>query len=359
MQNSDSKQIFSKQKILLGAACAVCAAVLIYTVPLIFSDLFLHRGISLFEKGEPAGALKSFQAALFWDDDNPEIFRNIGDVYRARIHAEMEAFFRKNRSRKVIRVMPPVKLSDTDEETVYEEKVKVRQPSSSEIKKKIKSGAGDEERIQEHVVFVTPRFPGSGKDYEKKGITAYKAGILLNPSDARLYHGMAEIMQFGASVDDTEKVFRKAVTLDPNNPNIHYSFALFYLRKNMKASALGEMRKAVMIFPRESHRAFRSWIENGGTVGELPDVAGTSPSALYRLGLYFEKVKLPERAISAFTASCSAVGGNPDYREIQEDPPSNLLPHLLDRLERYGMKEEYGYYHGLWNRFLETYRNTG
>lgn len=341
-----------------GAALLVCLIFVVILFPLLISDIYLRRGISAAKDKNMEKAETLFQRALLWDDDNSETYRELGELYLRASSAEIDRFFKQYRIKKLIRSQPPVKLSSQVGDEVFDEKVTVKELTGSEIRRRLKQGPGEIRAVSEETVWVFPPYPGSSQGYEKKAVKVFRKGIELNPYDARLYRGMAEAMQWAAKVKETEAVFKRAVELDPNNPNIHFSFSLFYLRKKKKEHALLEMRKAASLYPFDARRAYTQWVANGGRIDELKAVAGTSPTALCNLGLYFENKKYPIRATDVFLTACHVVGGNSSTDIPGEQSRFTLLPLLLKKLEQHGKEKEYDHYKSLWRNDLEEESGT-
>ena len=64
---------------------------------------------------------------------------------------------------------------------------------------------------------------------------------------------------FPSTAKKAEREFLEALRLEPDNPDIHYQFGLYYKVMRQRARALGEMQTAVRLNPR--HRAAREELE--------------------------------------------------------------------------------------------------
>ena len=230
-------QLFAKKYLPFWGAVLIALAALVILFPLFMADVYFQRALASAREAskneDPDQGEAAFQkvedlfaAALFWDDDNPEIYRGQGDLYVRASHTELESFLKAHRVKKVIRSQPPVKLKEKQGEEIRDPAVKVKDLTPAEVRAKIKKGEQRVPRFTEETVYITPPYPGSANGYEKKAVQAYNAGIALNPLDARLFLGLAAMMQFKAPFEKTEAVFRRAVQLDPNNANVQFSFGM-------------------------------------------------------------------------------------------------------------------------------------
>lgn len=352
----EHKTEFSRKRQHLSFAVICIAAVLLISVllPLMASNIYYIRGCRAFENGEGEKAEVLLRTALFWDDDNSETYLALGNVYVRASQLEMDEYLRVNRRIRTLYSQPPVSLEKKKGEEIFEKKVKVKELTATDVKRSIRKGQGNAQRVTKEVIHIYPEYPGSRYGYEKKGVAAFRKGIALNPFDARLYHGLARVMQFAAKTKQTEAVFRKAVELDPNNPNIRYSFAFFYLRNGMKLDGINEMRTAVAIFPARARRAYSEWIQYGGSSRDLQSIAGASPTALWNLGLFFERKKNLFDARKAFVAACRSVGADPSCLEPPELPPRTLVKTLLSKLEHHGLSREHSLFSSLWKDWIES-----
>jgi tetratricopeptide (TPR) repeat protein len=349
----EKKKPVGKHILLLAVGGAVALVSILILFPLFISDIYLQRGLTASESGDGIKAEKLLNTALFWDDDNPEIYLALGDVYAKASHVEMLEFLRTHKRTSVIRTEPPVLVKDTKGTEIFEEPVKVKELTPKDVRVNIRKGNRSADHIKEEIVYSFPAYPGSDHGYEKRAVEMFRKGIELNPYDSRLYHGCARMMQFAATVPQTEAVFRKAAELDPNNPNIYYSFALFYLRKNKHMQGVLNMGHAVSIYPFRAGDAYAAWRQNGGRFDELKAIAGASPTALWKLGLFFERQGYKGRAADAFLTACQVIGGNSAYRFPNELSPGQLLPNLLKKVAEYGYTEEKRYFQNLWEVELE------
>ncbi len=318
------------------------------------SNIYYLQGLSAFEKGEGEKAEKLFNTALFWDDDNSDIYLALGSIYLRASKSEMEEYFRVHRKIKTVYSQPPVSLEQKKGEEIFEVKVEVKELTTKDVRYKIRKGDNQELRITKEILHSYPSYPGSAEGHEQKAVEAFRKGILLNPLDARLYHRLAEAMQFAAEPAQTQAVFRKAVELDPNNPNIHFSFSLFYLRKGMKPDGINEMRNVVSLFPLQAHKAYSEWRKYGGSINDLLSIAGASPTGLYSLGLFFEQKKYPVRAREAFYIACKTISARASFRDPVELPSHDILSLLLEKLEKYGLNKEHAYFKALWEKDLNN-----
>jgi tetratricopeptide (TPR) repeat protein len=64
---------------------------------------------------------------------------------------------------------------------------------------------------------------------------------------------------YPSTAKKAEREFLEALRLEPDNPDIHYQFGLYYKVMRQRARALGEMQTAVRLNPR--HRAAREELE--------------------------------------------------------------------------------------------------
>ena len=143
-----------------------------------------------------------------------------------------------------------------------------------------------------------------------------------------------------------------AVELDPNNPNIHFSFSLFYLRKGLKSDGINEMRQVVSIYPFQARNAYIEWRKYGGSLDDLISIAGASPTGLWHLGVYFEGKKYLAQAREAYLIACKSISARSSFRVLNELSPHVLLPKLLKKLKHYGLDKERDYYKALWKKDL-------
>jgi tetratricopeptide (TPR) repeat protein len=348
IMEKEEKKAKGTYYLVLGLAVAAAIAAIVILFPLFLSDIYYQWGMTASEQGDGIKAEKMFSTALFWDDDNSEIYLALGDVYMKASHIEMKEFRRTHKRAKVIRSEAPVLIENTKGTEVFEKPVQVKELSAKDVRINIKKREKPKTSRKEEVVYSFPAYPGSRHGYEKKAVEAFLKGIKLNPYDARLFHGYARMMQFAAPVQRTEEVFNKAAALDPNNPNIHFSFGLFYLWKGKNSKGVLEMAKTVAIYPFKAREAYTVWRNNGGRLDELKAIAGSSPTALWELGAYYEKEGYSGRSMDAFLTACQVIGGNADYRFPNELPPERLLPKLLKKLNAYGYTEESRYFQKLW-----------
>jgi tetratricopeptide (TPR) repeat protein len=91
-------------------------------------------------------------------------------------------------------------------------------------------------------------------------IKVYARLVDLVP-DVALYRAKLAIsMAFHPpTAKQAEREFLEAVRLEPNNPDLHYQFALYYKAMKVKSRAITELETAVRLNPR--HRLARTELE--------------------------------------------------------------------------------------------------
>ncbi|MFH1706608.1 MAG: hypothetical protein ABIF71_01625 [Planctomycetota bacterium] len=350
----DRKRIF----LFLGGAGLLAAALVL--VPLIAADIQYLRGVravrAMAATEDPARAAalydraeRAFRSALWFDDDNPGYYRELGDLYRRAAYAEMQAYMRTHAVVTGIRVQPAVPIEAVQDGAVIGPRIPVTERTPQEVRQTIRTGRDTADGVREETVVNAPPYPGSSRGLEKQAVAAYREGIRLNPLDARLYHGLADMLQYGGDPAIVEQAFQRAVALDPQNPNIRVSLAGFLLRRDRREEAVHEMRTAVAILPASAAKAFTDWLAAGGRTDELLPIAGVSPTALGALGGFWDGRREPRRAGDACLAACQAIGGRTDD-EPQETPLADLKPRLLEQLTRLGLIKERDYFAGLWSK---------
>ena len=79
--------------------------------------------------------------------------------------------------------------------------------------------------------------------------------------DVPAYHTRLAIAMacWPRTAKQAEREFLEALRLDPDNPDIHYQFGLYYKAMRQRARAVGELRTAVQLNPR--HRLARQELE--------------------------------------------------------------------------------------------------
>ena len=343
-----------RKRFIYGVLYVAAILFIIVLFPLMISNIYYLRGQAALKKGDGDRAEELLRTALFWDNDNSEIYLALGNIYLNASRIEMEEYFRVHCITETVYTQPPVSFDTVHGDEIYEDRVEVKELTAKDVRKNIRTGDRNKHKTTKEIVHTYPPFPGSREGYEKKGVEMFRKGIRLNPYDARLYHGLARIMQFAAEPKETEAVFRRAAELDPNNPNIHFSFALFCQRKGMKREGINQMRAAVSVFPVQASKAYKEWIKYGGTVSDLMSIAGGSPTALWKLGLYFEREQYPVRARDAFLAACRSIGAGLPYIPSYEIPSQTLAENLLKKLEQYKLLKEHAFYQGLWEPDTDT-----
>ena len=91
-------------------------------------------------------------------------------------------------------------------------------------------------------------------------IKLYARIVDMAPQVASYHVRLAIAMaSYPATAKKAEREFLEALRLDPDNPDIHYQFGLYYKVMRQRARALGEMQTAVRLNPR--HRAAREELE--------------------------------------------------------------------------------------------------
>jgi tetratricopeptide (TPR) repeat protein len=91
-------------------------------------------------------------------------------------------------------------------------------------------------------------------------IKLYARIVDMAPQVAAYHVRLAIAMaSYPSTAKRAEREFLEAVRIDPDNPDIHYQFGLYYKVMRQRARALGEMQTAVRLNPR--HRAAREELE--------------------------------------------------------------------------------------------------
>jgi hypothetical protein len=91
-------------------------------------------------------------------------------------------------------------------------------------------------------------------------IKLYARIVDMAPQVASYHVRLAIAMaSYPATAKKAEREFLEALRLDPDNPDIHYQFGLYYKVMRQRARALAEMQTAVRLNPR--HRAAREELE--------------------------------------------------------------------------------------------------
>ena len=91
-------------------------------------------------------------------------------------------------------------------------------------------------------------------------IKLYARIVDMAPQVAGYHVRLAIAMaSFPSTAKKAEREFLEALRLEPDNPDIHYQFGLYYKVMRQRARALGEMQTAVRLNPR--HRAAREELE--------------------------------------------------------------------------------------------------
>jgi tetratricopeptide (TPR) repeat protein len=91
-------------------------------------------------------------------------------------------------------------------------------------------------------------------------IKVYARLVDLVPNNAIYRAKLAIAMAFHPpSAKQAEREFLEATRLEPNNPDLHYQFALYYKAMKVKSRAITELETAVRLNPR--HRLARTELE--------------------------------------------------------------------------------------------------
>jgi tetratricopeptide (TPR) repeat protein len=91
-------------------------------------------------------------------------------------------------------------------------------------------------------------------------IKLYARIVDLAPQVAHYHVRLAIAMaSYPATAKKAEREFLAALRLEPDNPDIHYQFGLYYKVMRQRARALAEMQTAVRLNPR--HRPAREELE--------------------------------------------------------------------------------------------------
>ena len=110
----------------------------------------------------------------------------------------------------------------------------------------------DQLKLQAEVAMTVSDYPNAIKAFVKL--------INLAPRDAALRAKLAIAMaSYPKTAKGAEREFIEALRIDPDNPDLHYQFGMYYKVMKQRARALSEMQTAVRLNPR--HAMARSELE--------------------------------------------------------------------------------------------------
>ena len=91
-------------------------------------------------------------------------------------------------------------------------------------------------------------------------VQSYLRLVELAPNVA-VYHVRLAIAMalWPKTAKQAEREFLEAIRLEPNNPDIHYQFGIYYKAMKVRSRAIAEMRTAVKLNPR--HKQAREELE--------------------------------------------------------------------------------------------------
>ena len=103
----------------------------------------------------------------------------------------------------------------------------------------------DQLKLQAEVAMTVSDYPNA--------IKAFVQLINLAPRDASLRAKLAIAMaSYPKTAKGAEREFLEAIRIDPDNPDLHYQFGMYYKVMKQRARALAEMQTAVRLNPRHA-----------------------------------------------------------------------------------------------------------
>ena len=103
----------------------------------------------------------------------------------------------------------------------------------------------DQLKLQAEVAMTVSDYPNA--------IKAFVQLINLAPRDASLRAKLAIAMaSYPRTAKGAEREFVEALRIDPDNPDLHYQFGMYYKVMKQRARALSEMQTAVRLNPRHA-----------------------------------------------------------------------------------------------------------
>ena len=93
----------------------------------------------------------------------------------------------------------------------------------------------------------------------------YEEAILKGPANAIYHQGLGSIYDKLSETQESEREFRKAVLLDPQNVTIHLYLSQYFLSQNKESDFLYHLDKVVQLYN-------KSGMRGGGPLGHLADM---------------------------------------------------------------------------------------
>jgi len=140
----------------------------------------------------------------------------------------------------------PVEAADAPEEPVAAPPPPRTEPPAATGMPSVDPGPSmDQLQLQAEVAMTVSDYPNA--------IKAFVQLINLAPRDAALRAKLAIAMaSYPRTAKGAEREFVEALRLDPDNPDLHYQFGMYYKVMKQRARALSEMQTAVRLNPRHA-----------------------------------------------------------------------------------------------------------
>jgi Flp pilus assembly protein TadD len=133
-----------------------------------------------------------------------------------------------------------------------------------------------------------------------EAITLYTKALSLNPDYADLHYSLGLSYGHKGQLDDAISAFKKAIAIDPNHIKAHNNLGLAYERKVMLDQADSEYRQAIRINPDYAQAHYnigRIYFLRGA---KDPDSRSLAADHYYRAGILFLEQGDEGRALMAY-----------------------------------------------------------
>lgn len=164
----------------------------------------------------------------------------------------------------------------------------------------------------------------------EQAVEAYGKAVEVDPDYADAYVGLGDALSATGRFDEAIREYRRGLTIDPQNPRVHYSLArILYTEKGLYHEAVEAYQRALTLEPTfvEAQIGLGDLYEEKGlyqeaiaTYRKALALKPEHPGALYALALAYEKVS-PKEAVARweeYIKVASELPGEKEWIDIAE-----------------------------------------